>query len=286
MRIEILTIFPRYFESPLAESLLGRGIAAGRLEVTVTDIRAFSADRHRKVDDEAYGGGPGMVLTAPVVAAAVEACRERGGDAGAGVGARAWSVLLTPDGARLDQARVERLAGRERLLLFCGRYEGLDERARRLGLFDEEISLGDFVLPGGEAAALALVEAVSRFVPGVVGRAESVERESFRRDRLDYPHYTRPREFRGLAVPDVLLSGDHAAIERWRTARALERTRERRPDLLARRPAEPGEGGPNKEPGEGGLDKEPGEGGLDKEPGEGEGRGGPEPRERGGDPDA
>jgi tRNA (guanine37-N1)-methyltransferase len=184
-----------------------------------------------------------MVMTAPVVAAAVEACRERAGEGDGGPTRRAWSVLLTPDGARLDQDRVERLARRERLLLFCGRYEGLDERARRLGLFDEEISLGDFVLPGGEAAALALVEAVSRFVPGVVGRAESVERESFRSDRLDYPHYTRPREFRGLAVPDVLLSGDHAAIERWRAARALERTRERRPDLLARRPAEAGEEG-------------------------------------------
>jgi tRNA (guanine37-N1)-methyltransferase len=232
VRIEILTIFPRYFESPLAESLLGRGIAAGRLEVLVTDLRTYSEDKHRKVDDEAYGGGPGMVMTAPVVAAAVEARRGEGDS-------RAWSVLLTPDGATLDQARIEELARRERLLLFCGRYEGLDERARRLGLFDEEISLGDFVLPGGEAAALALVEAVSRFVPGVVGRAESVERESFRKDRLDYPHYTRPREFRGLSVPDVLVSGDHAAIERWRRARALERTRERRPDLLARRP--PGE---------------------------------------------
>jgi tRNA (guanine37-N1)-methyltransferase len=232
VRIEILTIFPGYFDSPLAESLLGRGIAAGRLEVVVTDLRTYAVDKHRKVDDEAYGGGPGMVMTAPVVAAAVEARRGEGDS-------RAWSVLLTPDGATLDQARVEELVRRERLLLFCGRYEGLDERARRLGLFDEEISLGDFVLPGGEAAALAVVEAVSRFVPGVVGRAESVERESFRKDRLDYPHYTRPREFRGLSVPDVLVSGDHAAIERWRRARALERTRERRPDLLARRP--PGE---------------------------------------------
>ena len=235
MRIEILTIFPRYFDSPLAESLLGKGIAAGRLQVAVTDLRAFSEDKHRKVDDEAYGGGPGMVMTAPAIAAAVEARR--------GVETpRAWSVLLTPDGVRLDQAKVEELARRERLLLFCGRYEGLDERARELGLFDEEISLGDFVLPGGEAAALAVVEAVSRLVPGVVGRAESVERESFSRDRLDHPHYTRPREFRGLSVPDVLVSGDHAAIERWRRARALARTRARRPDLLERRPPEPDEG--------------------------------------------
>lgn len=235
MRIEILTIFPRYFDSPLAESLLGKGIAAGRLEVVVTDLRAFSEDKHRKVDDEAYGGGPGMVMTAPAIAAAVEA--RRGSEP-----SRAWSVLMTPDGVRLDQAKVEGLAQRERLLLFCGRYEGIDERARELGLFDEEISLGDFVLPGGEAAALAVVEAVSRLVPGVVGRAESVERESFSRDRLDHPHYTRPREFRGLPVPDVLVSGDHAAIERWRRARALARTRARRPDLLEKRAPEPDEG--------------------------------------------
>lgn len=233
MRIEILTIFPRYFDSPLSESLLGRGIAAGLLEVRATDLRTFAADKHRKVDDEPFGGGPGMVMTAPVIAAAVESRREATG---------AWSVLLTPDGTRLDQSRVEALARRPSLLLFCGRYEGLDERARQMGLFDEEVSLGDFVLPGGEAAALALVEALSRLVPGVVGSAESVERESFVNARLDYPHYTRPREFRGAGVPKVLLSGDHARIERWRRARALERTRERRPDLLEKRPAEPGEG--------------------------------------------
>src|SRR5450755_1306446 len=231
MRIEILTIFPRYFDSPLAESLLGKGIAAGLLDVAVTDLRSFSADKHRRVDDEPFGGGPGMVMTAPVIAAAVESRREATG---------AWSVLLTPDGTRLDQARVEALARRPSLLLFCGRYEGIDERARRLGLFDQELSLGDFILPGGEVAALALVESLSRLVPGVVGSAESVARESFTGDRLDYPHYTRPREFRGMAVPDALLSGDHARIERWRRARALERTRERRPDLLARRPPERG----------------------------------------------
>ncbi len=234
MRIEILTLFPGYFRSALEESLLGRALATGRLEIAVTDLRQFSRDRHRKADDEPFGGGPGMVLMAPVVAEAIEACRGT---------PPAWRVLLSPDGVRLDQASVERLGGRERLLLVCGRYEGIDERVRELGLFDEEISIGDFVLSGGEAAALVLVEALSRRVPGVVGKAESVERESFVRDRLDYPHYTRPREYRGLAVPEVLLSGDHAAIEKWRRARALERTRARRPDLLLRRPAEPGEEG-------------------------------------------
>jgi len=232
MRITILTLFPGYFASPLTESLLGRAIASGLVAVEVRDLRDFARDRHRKADDEPYGGGPGMVMLAPVVADAIEACRGE---------PPARRVLLTPDGARLDQSAVERLAAHERLLLVCGRYEGIDERVRELGLFDEEVSIGDFVLSGGEAAALVLVEALSRRVPGVVGRAESVERESFVRDRLDYPHYTRPREFRGLAVPEVLLSGDHAAIERWRRARALERTRARRPDLLARRPPEDGE---------------------------------------------
>jgi tRNA (guanine37-N1)-methyltransferase len=233
MRIEILTIFPRYFESPLRESLLGKAIAAGLLEIEVTDLRSFASDNHRKVDDEPYGGGPGMVMSVPVIAAAVESRRAARG---------AWSVLLTPDGTRLDQRGLETLAARANLLFFCGRYEGIDERARDLALFDEEISLGDFVLPGGEAAALAVVEALSRLVPGVVGKAESVQRESFSGERLDYPHYTRPREYRGLSAPDVLLSGDHARIERWRRARALERTRGRRPDLLLRRPPEPGEG--------------------------------------------
>jgi tRNA (guanine37-N1)-methyltransferase len=233
MKIEILTIFPEYFRSPLAESLLGKGISAGLLEVTVTDLRQFSEDKHRKVDDEPYGGGPGMVLMVPVVAAAVEARR---GDP------PAWSVLLTPDGTRLDQAILSDLARRDRLLVFCGRYEGLDERSRELALFDQEISLGDFVLPGGESAALAIVEGLSRLVPGVVARSESVERESFVAHRLDYPHYTRPRGFRGLTVPEVLLSGDHARIERWRRARALEVTKKKRPDLLLLRPEEKGEG--------------------------------------------
>jgi tRNA (guanine37-N1)-methyltransferase len=233
MRIEILTIFPEYFRSPFAESLLGKGIDSGKLEVVVTDLRDFSLDKHHKVDDEPYGGGPGMVMMAPVVAAAVESRRGE---------PPAWSVLLTPDGERLDQAMLRELSRRDRILLFCGRYEGIDERCRRLGLFDQEISVGDFVLPGGEAAALVVVEGLSRLVPGVVARSESVERESFTGDRLDYPHYTRPREFRGLPVPDVLVSGDHARIERWRRAKALEATKERRPDLLIRRPEEPGEG--------------------------------------------
>jgi tRNA (guanine37-N1)-methyltransferase len=236
MRIEILTIFPGYFESALRESLLGKAIEAGVVRVDVTDLREFALDRHRKVDDEPYGGGAGMVMMAPVVAAAIEARREPAGLP------RGWTVLMAPEGRRLDQEAAAALARRERLLLVCGRYEGIDERVRALGLYDEEISLGDFVLPGGESAALALTEAVSRLVPGVVGAAESLVNESFLEDRLDYPHYTRPREFRGLEVPEVLLSGNHRRIEAFRRARALARTRERRPDLLARRPPEPAEG--------------------------------------------
>jgi tRNA (guanine37-N1)-methyltransferase len=236
MQIEILTIFPEYFRSPLAESLLGKAITAGRIQITVTDLRDYAEGKHRKVDDEPYGGGAGMVMMVPVLAAAVEARKNPDGSP------VAWSILLTPDGRPLDQRLVEELASRERILLVCGRYEGIDERARELGLFDEEISLGDFVLPGGEAAALALTEAVSRLVPGVVGCSDSLAEESFARDRLDYPHYTRPREFRGQTVPETLLSGDHARILRWRRARALDRTRKRRPDLLARRPEEEGEG--------------------------------------------
>jgi tRNA (guanine37-N1)-methyltransferase len=237
MQIEILTIFPGYFESPLRESLLGRAVAGGLLEVTVTDLRAFAQDRHRKVDDEPYGGGPGMILMAPVVAAAIEGRREVAGLP------RAWTVLLGPEGTRLDQAAAAALAKRPRILIVCGRYEGIDERVRQLKLYDEEISLGDYVLPGGEAAALALTESVSRLIPGVVGAAESLENESFLNDRLDYPHYTRPREFRGLSVPEVLISGDHRKISRWRRSEALARTRERRPDLLVRRPPEPDEEG-------------------------------------------
>ena len=236
MHIEILTIFPAYFDAPLRESLLGKAIASGLLRVRVTDLRTFAEGRHRKVDDEPYGGGAGMVMMAPVLAAGIESRRSADGLP------RAWTVLMAPEGRRFDQSSAEALAARDRILLVCGRYEGIDERSRALGLLDEEISLGDFVLPGGESAALAVTEAVSRLVPGVVGAAESLENESFLRERLDYPHYTRPREFRGLAVPDVLVGGDHARIRRWRRARALERTRERRPDLLARRPPDPEEG--------------------------------------------
>ena len=226
MHVEILTIFPGYFESPLRESLLGKAIAAGLVEVTVTDIRAFAEGRHRKVDDEPYGGGAGMVMMAPVVTAAIESRRDAEGLP------RAWTVFLTPEGARLDHARAAALAARPRILAVCGRYEGIDERTRAAGLFDDEISLGDFVLSGGEAAALAILEAVSRYLPGVVKDAASVSADSFEDGLLDHPHYSRPRSFKGLDVPEVLFSGHHEEIRRWRREQQLRATLEKRPDLL------------------------------------------------------
>ncbi len=226
MRIRILTIFPELFEPFLLTSLIGRARQEGLLEVTVHDLRDFTDDAHRSVDDEPYGGGGGMVMTAPPWLAAASALSGPG-TAGSG----SWRVLLSPQGRRLEEAVVRRLAG-EDLLLLCGRYEGIDERVR-MKVVDEEISIGDYVLSGGELAAMVLVEAVSRQVPGVVGLHDSVERDSFRRGLLDYPHYTRPRVVEDLEVPEILLSGHHARIEAWRHRRALEATLAKRPDLLA-----------------------------------------------------
>ena len=221
MRIDVLTIFPGILEAPLRESLLGRAIASGLVEVRIHDIRDFATDPHRQVDDEPYGGGPGMVMKPEPVFAAVESL---GPD-------RGRTILLSPAGRRLDQALVRELADDPRLVLICGRYEGVDERVAE-GLRAEEISTGDYVLSGGELPALVLIEAVTRLIPGVIGREESHERDSFEDGLLDHPHYTRPAEFRGMAVPEVLRSGDHAAVERWRRAAALEKTRRMRPDLL------------------------------------------------------
>jgi tRNA (guanine37-N1)-methyltransferase len=205
-------------------------VESGLLDLRILNLRDFSDDPHRKVDDEPYGGGPGMVLTAPPVFAAVEALRaERDAPA-------PHVVFLSPQGRRFDAAVAKELAARPRVALVCGRYEGIDERTREAGVFDEEISLGDFVLSGGEVAALAIVEAVSRYVPGVVGDAGSVRADSFEDGLLDHPHYSRPREFRGLAVPEVLFSGHHEMIRRWRRQQQLEATWTRRPDLLEKAP--------------------------------------------------
>jgi tRNA (guanine37-N1)-methyltransferase len=221
VRVDILTIFPGIFDSPLRESLLGKAIEQKLLDVRVHDIRAHSDDPHRKVDDSAFGGGPGMVMKPEPVVAAVEAL----GSGGKRV------LLLSPAGRRLDQDLARELSTEPWLVLVCGRYEGVDERVLDL-LPAEEISIGDYVLSGGEVPALVVLEAVSRLVPGVVGNEDSLAGESHEKGLLDHPQYTRPREFRGIAVPEVLLSGDHAAIAAWRRRAAEEKTRQNRPDLL------------------------------------------------------
>lgn len=221
MHIRVVTIFPELFEPFLTTSLVGKAVEDGKLVVEVHDLRSFTRDRHQVVDDEPYGGGGGMVMKAePWLAAAQE------------VGADCRRVLLSPQGRRLDEAGVRRLAGCPSLMLMCGRYEAIDERVLET-VVDEEVSIGDYVLSGGEVAAMVVIEALSRQVPGVVGLAESVERDSFRDGLLDYPHYTRPREIGGLEVPEILLSGDHSAIERWRCRQSLLATARKRPDLLA-----------------------------------------------------
>lgn len=222
MRVDILTIFPGIFESPLRESLLGKAIEAGILDVRIHDIREYTPDRHRQVDDEPYGGGPGMVMQAEPIFAAVDAL---------GPGDRR-TVLLSPSGRRLNQALVRELASEPWLVLVCGRYEGVDERVAE-GLPAEEVSIGDYVLSGGEVPALVVLEAVTRLVPGVVGREESLAAESFEDGLLDHPHYTRPRVVRGMEAPEVLLSGDHAEIAAWRRRAAREKTKRNRPDLLS-----------------------------------------------------
>jgi tRNA (guanine37-N1)-methyltransferase len=221
MRIDVFTIFPGIVEGPLRESLLGKAIDAGIVDIRVHDIRAFATDKHRQVDDEPYGGGPGMVLKPEPVFAAVESLGE---------GTKRL-IVLSPAGRRLDQALVRELAKEPWLVLISGRYEGVDERVVE-GFPAEEVSIGDYVLSGGEIPALVVLEAVTRLIPGVVGKEESLERESFEDGVLDHPHYTRPSEFRGMAVPDVLLSGHHAEVERWRREAAEEKTRRNRPDLL------------------------------------------------------
>jgi tRNA (guanine37-N1)-methyltransferase len=224
MRIDVLTIFPGIFESPLRESLLGKAIGSGTLDVRVHEIRDHTTDKHRQVDDESYGGGPGMVMKPEPIFAAVESLGE---------GSKRI-LVLSPAGRRLDQELVRELSTEQWLVLIAGRYEGIDERVLQ-GLPAEEISIGDYVLSGGEIPALVVLDAITRLVPGVIGREESHERDSFGAEGLlDHPHYTRPAEFRGMRVPEVLLSGDHAAVERWRREAAVEKTRRNRPDLLER----------------------------------------------------
>ena len=222
MRFDILTLFPEFFISPLEQSLIGKAVAKGVLTVNTRNLRDFTTDRHRTTDDSPYGGGHGMVMKVEPVVAAIESLRAECPDARV--------ILTTPQGVPLTQRLVRELAEEERLIIVCGRYEGVDERIR--SFVDIEVSLGDFVLSGGEVAALALIDSVGRLVPGVLGEPGSVEHDSFSDGLLEYPQYTRPEDFRGLKVPEVLLSGNHAEIERWRRIESLERTAGRRPDLF------------------------------------------------------
>jgi tRNA (guanine37-N1)-methyltransferase len=226
-RVDVITIFPELFAPFREAGVLGQAIARGELILEAHDLRNWTKDKHRSVDDIPYGGGPGMVMRPEPIVDAVEVV--------AGVkGARAARVLLmSPQGERFTQEKAKELARESHLAIVCGRYEGVDQRAIEVAI-DEEISIGDYVLSGGEAAAMVVIEAISRFVPGVLGNPASAETESFQQSLLEGPQYTRPAEFRGRAVPEVLRSGDHAKIARWRAEAALARTKQRRPDLLAR----------------------------------------------------
>lgn len=223
MRFDIITLFPDFFTSVLSSGLLGKALAKGIAQVTLTNPRDFTLDKHHRVDDESYGGGVGMVIKPEPIFAAVESLP---------VLPHREVILLTPQGERLDRNLLRQLATNyDQLVLLCGHYEGIDERV--MHLVTREVSLGDFVLTGGEIPALALLNGVVRLLPGTVGKSESLAAESFEEGLLDYPHYTRPAEFRGYKVPEVLLSGNHAEIARWRREQQIQRTRTRRPDLLS-----------------------------------------------------
>jgi tRNA (guanine37-N1)-methyltransferase len=230
MRIDIITIFPKMFGPVLNESIVKRAQEKGKVKIHIHDLRDYTADKHRKVDDRPFGGGSGMVMSAAPIFNAVEAVKKRvKGSKGQRVMSRI--VLLCPQGKKLDQKTAKRIAKRKHLILICGHYEGVDERVRQ-HLVDEEVSIGDYVLTGGELPAMVLVDALVRLIPGVLGDKNSLNFESFEGNLLEYPHYTRPANFKGLCVPSVLLSGDHKNIEIWRKKEAIKRTKQRRPDLL------------------------------------------------------
>jgi len=221
LQIDVLTLFPGMLDGFLDESMMKRAVRAGAVAIRRVNLRDFTADAHRTADDRPFGGGPGMVLKPEPVFAAVAAVRTAGSRV----------VLMTPQGRRFDQAAARRLAAAAHLILVCGHYEGVDERIRQ-ALVDEELSIGDYVLTNGTLPAAVVIDAVVRLLPGVLGGAGAAEADSFSAGALEYPQYTRPAEFRGLRVPDVLLSGDHAAIARWRAEQSRRRTAARRPDLM------------------------------------------------------
>jgi tRNA (guanine37-N1)-methyltransferase len=228
MRIDVLTLFPEAIEPFFATSIVGRAVEAGLVRIVCTNFRDFATDKHRSVDDKPFGGGAGMVLMPGPIYAAVE-------HAEAQDPAPVTRILLTPQGQPFNQALARELANKERLLLICGHYEGFDERVRK-GLTPREVSIGDYVLSGGESAAMVLVDAVVRLVPGAVGGEQTLDEESFNEGLLEYPHYTRPRSFRGMEAPEVLVSGHHRNVAAWRRAEALKRTWQRRPDLIRANP--------------------------------------------------
>ncbi|MFQ6109629.1 MAG: tRNA (guanosine(37)-N1)-methyltransferase TrmD [Candidatus Aminicenantales bacterium] len=229
MRFDIITIFPEIFDTVFSAGIIRKALERGLIEIHVHNLRDFAQDKHKQVDDRPFGGGEGMVLKPEPIFAAVEHIQRE---------EKTPVFLLSPQGKRFDFRLAEELAGLSQVILICGRYEGVDERVIE-HLITEEISIGDFVLTGGESAAAVIVEAVSRFVPGVVGKMDSVKCDSFMEGLLDFPQYTRPREFKGMRVPDVLFSGDHKKIARWRRRKSIEKTWLRRPDMLKKRKLSP-----------------------------------------------
>lgn len=221
LTIDVLTLFPRMLDGFFAESILGKGIAAGHLKVNVHDLRAWTTDKHRTADDRPFGGGAGMVVKPEPVFAAIEQLQTPG----------CRRIYLTPDGTPLSPRLAQELSQLQHIVFVSGHYEGIDQRIRN-SLIDQEISIGDYVLTNGTLAAAVVIDALARFIPGVLGEEKSLTHESFTSKLLDFPQYTRPAEFRGMSVPDVLLSGNHAEIEKWRHARQMEKTRQVRPDLL------------------------------------------------------
>ncbi len=226
MRIDILTLFPNMVKGPLKESILKRAQEKGLVKINVLDIRSFTHDRHRTADDAPYGGGAGMVLKPEPIFEAMESIKSKIKNQKSKIKV----ILMTPQGKRFDQGMAKGLAREKHLVFICGHYEGIDERIKRM--ITDEISIGDYVLTGGELAALVVIDALVRLIPGVLGKEESIICDSFYSGLLDYPHYTRPGKYRGMGVPRVLLSGNHKRIARWRRKEALRRTLERRPDLL------------------------------------------------------
>lgn len=223
MRFDILSLFPEYFQGPFDASIIKRARERGLVDIQLTDVRDFADGRHQKVDDRPFGGGPGMVLMPEPLVAAIRSCKT----------GKSRVIYLSPQGKPLTAARCAELAKEEHLILLCGHYEGIDERVLQLEV-DEEISIGDYVLSNGCVAAIVLVDAVSRFIPGVIGHPEAVAEDSFSEGIFDAPHYTRPERFEGMEVPEVLRSGNHAAIAKWRREQAIEKTSRVRPELLSK----------------------------------------------------